>query len=188
MINAVDIEVYGGYYEIVQGMDFGVSSSAAEFVTYEHEGVWYVRGDKCRGRSAQTLIILPDNAQLARFSLTVSDGAFKIDTLSADAVIINANNSSGEVRLGSVGALRLDVGKGTLRANVRDCEKCKVECGKGQVDLTLGKTDGGYCIKSRHGIGNVTHNCISLPRQFHSDDGHVPVNIVCGMGNVNLYT
>ena len=83
MINAVDIEVYGGYYEIVQGMDFGVSSSAAEFVTYEHEGVWYVRGDKCRGRSAQTLIILPDNAQLARFSLTVSDGAFKIDTLSA---------------------------------------------------------------------------------------------------------
>ena len=188
MISAVDIKVYGGYYEIVSGMDFGVSSETAEFVTYEHGGVWYVRGDECRRKVSQTLIVLPYDMKIRRFSISVYDGAFKIEPFSADKVIIDANNSSGEVSLDSVGELRLDVGRGTLRANIKKSDKTCVECGSGKIDLLLGKTDGGYSITSKHGIGSVSLNSIALPRDFNKQDGSQSVSVVCGMGCVNLYT
>ena len=188
MISAVDIEVYGGYYEIVPGMDFNISDSGAGFVTYEDSGVWHIKGDPCRGRVADAVITIPYDLVLRRFSLAVRDGAFYVKALSAREIVIDGANSAGELEVSRGDYISLSVGKGTLRANIKECTSADIECGSGSADITLGKAEGGYSISAKHGVGSITLDSVSLPREYQKSGGKSSVCVVCGMGSVNLYT
>lgn len=187
MIKSVKLELSGGEFEICCGEDFSVTSDTLNHLVYEKDGVWHVVSDPCHGKYASTVITLPYGHSLRNFALYITDGAVKMCRTECENISFDIKNSSAEVESIVTDKLYISVSRGNLRINA-DSGYTDIDCGYGTVDLRLPRKKDGYSITSQCGRGNVTLNSSVLPKKYHSDNSERRINVICGMGNVNIST
>lgn len=188
MINSVRLKLSNGYYEIVAGTDFCVLSDTQEHLQYEDRGVGYIESDSCAGIGGINLITIPKDSGFNSFIVYLENGAIKAPSINAHKIYIELKNSAGEFDGLKADKIGLSLGKGSLRANVNNARELNIDCGMGNMDIRLGRKESSYKITSKHGMGVVNLNSKTLPRVYETENGENYVNIICGMGGVNINT
>lgn len=188
MIDKVKLKLSGGFYEITYGDDFSVKSDCENHLVYEEKGIWYVISDHDGGKDGNSTILFPRDIQLHSFILEGTDIALKCDLLKADTVYFDLKNSAGEIRNLYGQKIGISMGKGEIRANIKELHTLKIDCGYGTVNAELPSDTTGYNITSNCGMGEVTLNSIKLPRQYVKNANGKNISIICGMGCVNINT
>lgn len=188
MISKVKLKLSNGFYEIVNGMDFAVTSEDTRHLVYEEDGVWNVVRDPDGRHNGNVVIMIPQDAELKNFMLYGNDVAIKCDFIKAYKVYFDLRNSACEVKNIVGEKIGIAMGKGDGRFNITEFGALKVDCGRGTVNVELPKSSCGYDITSTCGIGEVTLNSQKLPRTYNDINSGNIINIVCGMGRVNINT
>lgn len=185
MINSVKLELSGGDFQITHGEDFSVTSDCLNHLVYEKDGIWHVVSDPCHGKYAKTVITLPYLSTFTNFQVNLSDGALNLCKTDCKSLEFNLKNASAETDTVTVQNLYISIGYSDLRV-LADAQFTNIDCGYGTLDLRL--TKGNYSIKSQCGMGKVTLNSSLLSKKFENSDGDRKINVICGMGNVNINT
>lgn len=187
MIKSVKLELSGGDFEIRHGEDFSVTSAALNHLVYEKDGVWHVVSDPCHGKYAATVITIPYSYSFTNFQITLNDGALRLCKTKCKNIELNIKNASAEAEAALAENLYISASRGNLRISA-DAVCTNIDCGYGTVNLNLLQKNTGYSISSQCGMGNVTLNSAVLPKKYCSDNGERKINVICGMGDVNLST
>lgn len=187
MIKSVKLKLCGGYFDIVTGDGFGISSEGMNNLQYEQDGIWNVVTDPC-AVGGETVITLPRDAKFRSFILEISDGAFLMDTVEAYKLFVDVRSSAGEVKSICGRKIGLSVGRGSMRVGRCDAKDIKLDCGWGSIDINLVGNETAYSVACRHGMGEVMYNLRSLPREYKTEVGENAVEVVCGRGRVNINT
>ena len=185
MINSVKLELSGGDFEITNGEIFSVTSDCLDHLVYEKDGVWHVVSDPCHGKYAKTVITLPYLRAFTNFQINLSDGALDLCRTDCKNLEFNLKNASAESDTVTAQNLYISIAHSNLRI-LADSQSTSIDCGYGTLDLRL--TKGNYSIKSQCGMGKVTINSSLLPKKFENNDGDRKINVICGMGDVNINT
>ncbi len=188
MIHKVKLKLSNGFYEIIYGKDFSVKGDGIKHLIYEENGTWYVCSDPNSCSDGNSIIEIPWNAQLKSFILEGAAIALKCDTVKADTIYIDLKNSAGEVSNIHGKKIGISMGKGNVRATIKALNTLKIDCGHGMVNAELPYERCGYNITSNSGMGEVILNSIKLPRQYAKNEGEKNIDVVCGMGCVNINT
>lgn len=187
MIKAIKMKLNGGYFDIVTGNDYGLSSSGVDCLEYVKDGVWYIESDPC-AVCGEAVITVPTGCVLDRFSLDITDGAFGVERITAEKIYINVNNSAGTVTELYGRKIGVSVGKGSVRVGRCDTDMLGIDCGYGSVDMNLAKSASDCTVLCRHGMGEVTYNSQKLARTCTVGCGSNRIEIICGRGSVNIST
>lgn len=187
MIKSVKLKLCGGFFDIVTGDGFGISSESVNNLQYEQDGIWNVVTDPC-AVGGETVITLPRNVKFRSFILEISDGAFSVDMVEADKLFVDVRNSAGEVKSICGRKIGLSVGRGSMRVDKCDAKDIKLDCGWGSIDINLAESEAAYSLTCCHGMGEVMYNSRSLPREYKTEVGENTVEVVCGRGRVNINT
>lgn len=185
MIKEIKLKLNGGYFDIVTGNDYGLSSSGVDCLEYVKDGVWHIESDPCTV-CGEAVITVPMGCVLEKFGLDIIDGAFGIERVAAEKIYINVNNSAGTVTELYGRKISVSVGKGSVRATRCDTDMLSVDCGYGSVDMNLVKDASDCTVLCRHGMGEVTYNSQKLARNCKVGRGSSRIEIICGRGNVNI--
>lgn len=185
MINSIKLELSGGDFEITLGEDFSVTSDGLNHLVYEKDSVWHVVSDPCHGKYAKTVITLPYLRAFANFQVNLSDGALNLCKTDCKSLEFNLKNASAETDMLTAENLYISIGHSNLRI-LADSQFTNIDCGYGTVDLRLKKNS--YSIKSQCGMGKITLNSSLVPKKFETADGDRKINVICGMGDVHIYT
>lgn len=187
MIKSVKLELSGGDFEIRHGEDFSVTSDALNHLVYEKDGIWHVVSDLCHGKYAVTVITIPYSYSFTNFQITLNDGALRLCKTECKNIELNIKNASAEAETASAENLYISASRANLRISA-DAGNTSIDCGYGTVDLRLLRQKDGYSISSQCGMGNVTLNSAVLPKKYKADNGTRKINVICGMGEVNIST
>ena len=187
MIKSVKLDLSGGDFEIAYGSDFSVASDVLNHLVYEKDGVWHVVSDPCRGRYANTVITLPYERSFHNFALNIKDGAVKMCKTECDNISLEIKSSSVEIEKINSQELYISMSRGNLQINA-DSAYTDIDCGYGTVDIRMQRRKDGYAVTSQCGMGNVTLNSSILPKKYQSDNSERKINVICGMGDVNIST
>ena len=188
MISKIKLNLSGGFYEIIKGTDFSVASDDSNHLEYENDGVWYVLSDPDGRQNGNSVIMIPYESELELFTLIANDVAIKCDFIKAKKVYFDLKNTAGEFCSIDGGKIGISMGKGDARFGIKTLEALKVDCGYGTVNVDLPQNPLGYNITSACGVGEVTLNSRKLPREYNDPNSGKIINIVCGMGHVNINT
>ena len=186
MIKSIRLELSGDDFEITYGTDFTVTSDISKHLVYEKNGVWHVISDPCHGKYGRTIITIPYGYSFTDFQINLTDGALKFCKINSENAELNLKNASVEADTISKN-LYISISRANLRI-FADSQAINIDCGYGMVDLRLVKARDGYSISSQCGIGNVTLNSSLLAKKFESNNGARKINVICGMGDVNINT
>lgn len=186
MIKSVKLELSGGDFEIIYGNDFSVTSDVLNHLVYEKDGVWHVISDPCHGKYATTTITVPHSYCFTDFQINLTDGALKLCRTESKNIEFNITNASAEAETAVAENLYISVGRANLRISA-DAVNTNIDCGYGTIDIRFPKKTG-YSITSQCGMGNVTLDSAVLPKKYCSANGDRKINIICGMGDVNINT
>lgn len=185
MIKSVDLKLCGGSFVIVRDADFTVKSDDLAHLVYEKDGVWHVQSDPCRKNYSDTVITLPYGAVFSKLSLCVEDGALEMCDTESESVLINAKNASAEI--GEITAKELYISAACANISLNANSKyTSVDCGYGTVNLRQVRAKSGYSVNSKCGMGKVTLNSTILPKRSYIPDGERKIDVICGMGEVNI--
>ncbi len=188
MIRSVKLILSGGYYDIIYGDGFSVSGKVSQYLEYEKNGIWYVKSNPYRGSEDDTLITVPYDFEFKSFVLKLNEGAAKVCPINCEKAYFEINNSAVEISDVSAERIGLALGKGNVVINSDPAIEMDIDCGFGTVDLRLKKSCDGYFVKSKRGMGEIILNSVRLPRQYENNEGKRVVNVICGMGKVNINT
>lgn len=185
MINSIKLELSGGDFEITQGEGFSVTSDCLNHLVYEKDGVWHVVSDPYHGKYAKTVITLPFLRAFTNFQINLTDGALNLCKTDCENMEFNLKNASAESDTVTSENLYISIAHSNLRI-LTDSQSTNIDCGYGTLDLRL--TRGSYSIKSQCGMGKVTLNSSVIPKKFECNNGNRKINVICGMGDVNINT
>lgn len=188
MIHKVKLKLSNGFYEIIYGKGFSAKSDGIKHLIYEENETWYVCSDPNNRSGGNAVIEIPFDAQLKSFILEGTDIALKCDTVKADTIYFDLKNSAGEVSSIHGKKIGISMGKGDVRAVIGSFNTLKIDCGYGRVNVELPFERCGYNITSDCGMGEVILNSIKLPRQYTKNGSEKNIDVVCGMGCVNINT
>lgn len=188
MINKVKLKLSGSFYEITYGDNFSVKDDCGNHLVYEEKGIWHVISDPDGRKNSNSVITIPRDVQLHSFILEGTDIALKCDILKANTVYFDLKNSAGEISNLYGKKIGISMGKGEIRVGIKELDTLKIDCGYGTVNAEIPADTIPYNIRSSSGIGEVNLNSIKLPRQYVKNDNGKDINIVCGMGCVNINT
>lgn len=186
MVKSISLTLSGGEFEIVYGTDFSVKSDCLDHLVYEKDDVWYVVSDPQHTKYANTTITIPYQSIFYTVLINITDGVLEMCKTACENIFLYIKNSTVEADTVSQ-RLRIAVGHG----NARICAKASyinIDCGYGTIDLHPEHIKNGYKINSKCGMGNVTLNSAVLPKQYVSQEGERQIEVICGMGAVNIYT
>ncbi len=188
MIHTVKLDLKNGYYEIVRGKDFNVESDSANHLVYKEDGVWYVVSDPDSGKAGNTFITIPQDVEIKNFFLHGKNTAIKCDNIKSHTIYIDIKDGVGEFLDIKCDRMAIAMGKGEIRTKITELESLKVDCGYGSVNVDLPYMKDGYDITSNCGMGEVTLNSEKLPRQYTVINSGKTIEIICGLGCVNINT
>lgn len=186
MVKSISLTLSGGEFELVYGTDFSVTSDSLNHLVYEKDDVWYVVSDPQHTKYAKTTITIPYQSIFYTVLINITDGVLEMCTTSCERIFFYIKNATVEADTISQ-RLRIAVGHG----NARICAKASyinIDCGYGTIDLHPEHIKNGYKINSKCGMGTVTLNSAVLPKQYVSQEGERQIEVICGMGAVNIYT
>lgn len=186
MVHSLKLDLKNGYYEIVRGDDFNVISDDVNHLVYEEDGVWYVVSAPNERRMGNTTITIPQDINIKSFFLYGKNTAIKCDTVNARNVYIDLKDSAGEFFNIKCDRVGISMGKGEVRAKITEVESLKIDCGYGTANVDLLK--GNYNVTSNCGMGEVSLNSKKLPREYENKTPGKNIDIVCGIGRVNINT
>ena len=185
MVHTIKLNLKNGYYDIYKGNNFAVESDVNHLV-YQEDGVWYVVGDPDGGKTGNSYIMIPFDANIRKFFVHGKDVAIKCDNVKADTVYIDIKDGVGEFCDIKCGKAGIAMGKGEIRAKITELESLNIDCGYGTLNVDL--PDDKYDITSNCGMGEVVVDSKKLPRQYARKNNGKTVNIICGMGSVKINT
>lgn len=185
MIKSVDLKLCGGSFAIVRDVAFTVKSDGLAHLVYEKDGVWHVQSDPCRKNYSDTVITLPYGAVFSKLSLSIEDGAVEMCAAESEIVFVDIKNSSAELGEITAEKLYISVAGANISLNA-NAEYTSVDCGYGTVNLRQVRTKSGYSVKTKCGMGKVTLNSEVLPKRSYIPDGERTIDVICGMGEVNI--
>ncbi len=184
MINELNIKVSKGHFIITKGTDYGVSEG---LLGYTDDDVYKVISDPDGTYDKIYTISIPD-VKLLKVTIQSNDCSIACDGINCNEIFMDLGNSTCEFR--GISSTRTGVTITTGTANIKFIcvDKMKLECGKGVLHVDLVDTGNTFKLKSSRGMGHVTFNSLSLPREYSNDEGEGKIFVRCGMGTVNIYT
>lgn len=185
MIKSLNLILCGGNFDIVKGTDFSVDSDFLPHLVYEKNGVWNVISDPCRGRTAKTVITIPAEYTFAQISVSLSDGALEMCPIRSREFYCGFENASAQIDGAVSESLRVSSVRSSVFVNA-DSECCEIDCGFGNVDIRMRSAEYGYTVRTKCGMGSVTLNSVQLAKHGVYGRGARHINVICGMGNVNI--
>lgn len=187
MIRGVKLILSWGYYDIKWGTEFSVSGKNGRYLEYEKNGVWYVQTDTQWSSCDEAVITMPCDCNIEGFKLKLKDGGVRMCMIDCEKAYFDINNSSAEIESVKADKIGLSLGKGSVVMGAEPRERMDIDCGFGSADIRLIKSCD-YSFEIKHGKGSVTLNSEALPREYVHKGGGRLINIVCGMGSVNINT
>ncbi len=187
MIKSMKLKLSGGEFDIRRDVDFSVTSDSLAHLVYEKNGIWFVESDPCRGKYAKTVITLPYQHSFSDIVIEMTDGTLNICEINCDNIELTLKESA----LGAdmISTLNLYINSANSDVCIRaNSQLTSIDCGFGTVNLSLTPYKYGYKIHSECGMGNVTLNSVLLPKKHISEMGKRRIDIICGMGDVNINT
>lgn len=186
MIRSVKIIIYGGYCDIVHDDVFSLTGDG-EYLEYEKNGVWYIESNPS-GKGGNTIISVPRNFEFSSFILKASGCAAKVSAIQSKKAFFDIVSSVLEVDEISGEKIGISMSRGSAVINGVSGDEINIDCGLGSVDLKISKSDREYSMLSKRGMGKIIVNSCELPRNYEKQGGNSIINIVCGMGTVNINT
>lgn len=185
MIKSMKLKLSGGEFTIQRDVDFSVTSDSLAHLVYEKNGIWFVESDPCRGKYAKTAITLPYQYSFSNIIIEMTDGTLNVCELDCDNIEFNIQKSVFTADMIKTQNLHIKSANSTIYAHVNP-HLTSIDCGFGSVILNLTPYKFGYKIKSKCGVGNVSLNSVILPKNYISQNGERRIDIICGMGDVNI--
>lgn len=129
-----------------------------------------------------------EDLRVEHLDLELGAGSVKIDMLRAESSA-EIEGGAGELKInGALKDLDLDMGVGALELRAELIGKASIDCGIGEVQITLLGGMENYTVKASKGIGEVTLNGEDLPGGTAVGNGNTSVSVSGGVGTVRILT
>jgi len=208
--SVLDIEIESSNILIKNGTDFKIESNNKNISINEISGRLIIKeknNNWFNNKEVSDLVIyVPVSYILDEVSLDSGAGNVDIDSLitkkldldlGAGKVTINnlessskteINGGAGEIIIkdSDITNLDLDMGVGKLVLDSKILGNSEINCGIGQVNITLlgGQTD--YKIKANKGIGNFSISGVSVSDGTYYGNGSNFIDVDGGVGEINI--
>ena len=179
-IENMDIEISGAELEIRTGSDFSVQSNHKYLETENKNGVFCVKERRSSlnfgTNDVRVIITVPEDVVFDKISVSTGAGVVKIDSLIAedlslelgvgevriDEIIVDGKAKihcgAGELTVdgGRMKDLDMELGIGEVTLKNRLTGDCRIDCGAGELDLTLFGSAEDYRITLDKGVGETS--------------------------------
>lgn len=187
MITRIKLSLANGYYEIKEGTDFAVISEDADHLVYEENGIWNVVSQPGGVKGGNSIITVPPDAVPYAVYIEGENIGLNCDFINTQKLFLDMKSSACEINNVSSGKIKIEMGRGDMRISASEFSNLHINCGYGNIVADLYGRDL-YNITTKCGNGEIILNSRRLPRGFCENNDGNNINIICGMGRVEVNT
>lgn len=200
-IREIKGKLYAGriYFKTADTDEITVESTGIHeklgFQSYEKDGVLYLQMNKkimigSKMSEGMLTVTMPRYQMYERIDLSLKTGEVDADGLNAD--FLKVENSAGHVSLHDFSAKKaqFECGAGTLSGQGNVAGNIEIDCGVGEVDLTLKGNKNEYNYDLDCGIGEIQcggDRYSGIGREIHLDNqASKTITVHCGIGQIDI--
>lgn len=163
------------------------------YVKWEQDGdTLEVKGESRKLKDGEIFLYLPVGMEFHEVSIHVDAGAVFVDELTADQldVKIGAGVFDGEGLITAKEA-DLEVGAGQITMEELESSKIDLNCGVGQIDITVAGAQEEYNYEIKCGLGQISigdtqYTALNKKKEIHQSGNHKEIEAECGMGQIDV--